>query len=149
MKLVKILYILLILTIISCKKPQGFDYRDVKNLKVQQVGFDKTMLSLDLIYFNPNNFGVTLKNVDCDIFINNNLLGHFILDTIMKIEKKSEFTLPSKINVDMKNVYKNAFSVIFNKEVEINVKGTSKVSKVGITIKVPFDYKGKHKLSIL
>ena len=149
MKLVKILYILLIITIISCKKPQGFDYRDVKNLKVQQVGFDKTMLSLDLIYFNPNNFGVTLKNVDCDIFINNNLLGHFILDTIMKIEKKSEFTLPSKINVDMKNVYKNAFSVIFNKEVEINVKGTSKVSKVGITIKVPFDYKGKHKLSIL
>lgn len=145
----KIVFVLLIVGVMSCKKPQGFDYRDVKNLKVQQIGFDKTKLSLDLVYFNPNNFGVTLKNVDCDIFVNNNLLGHFSLDTIMKIEKKSEFTLPSKIDVDMKNVYKNAFSVVFNKEVEINVKGTSKISKVGITIKVPFDYKGKHKLGIL
>jgi LEA14-like dessication related protein len=142
-------YLLILLVTISCKKPQGFDYRDVKNLRVQQIGFEKTLLNLDLVYFNPNNFGVTLKNVDCDILINNNFLGHFSLDTVMKIEKRSEFTLPSKIEVDMKNIYKNAFSVIFNKEVELNVKGSSKVSKIGITIKVPFDYKGKHKLGIL
>lgn len=142
-------YLLILLVTISCKKPQGFDYRDVKNLRVRQIGFEKTVLNLDLVYFNPNNFGVTLKNVDCDILINNNFLGHFSLDTVMKIEKRSEFTLPSKIEVDMKNIYKNAFSVIFNKEVELNVKGSSKVSKIGITIKVPFDYKGKHKLGIL
>ncbi len=132
---------------LSCKKPQGFDYRDVRNIKVENVGFDKTVLKLDLVYFNPNNFGVTLKKVDCDIFINNNFLGHYLLDTVMKIDKKSEFSLPSRIQVDMKNIYKNALSVIFNKEIELNVKGTSKVSKLGIGITVPFDYKGKHQLT--
>lgn len=135
-------------TLISCKKPQGFDYREVKNIKIENLGFQQTVLSMDLVYFNPNNFGVTLKNVDCDIYIDKNFLGHYKLDTIMKIEKKSEFSLPSKISVDMKNVYKNAISVLFNKEIELNVKGTSKVSKLGISINVPFDYKGKHKINV-
>jgi LEA14-like dessication related protein len=134
---------------ISCKKPQGFDYRDVRNIKIDKLGFDKTALTLDLVYFNPNNFGVTLKNVECEIFINNNYLGHYKLDTIMKIEKKSEFVLPSKIQVDMKNIYKNTLNVILNKEIELNVKGSTRVSKFGVTINVPFDYKGKHKLSFL
>ena len=136
------------LIVLSCKKPQGFDYRDVRNIKVEKVGFDKTVLKLDLVYFNPNNFGVTLKNVDCDIFVNNNFLGHYLLDTVMKIDKRSEFSLPSRIQVDMKNIYKNALGILLNQEIELNVKGKSKVSKFGIGITVPFDYKGKHKLSI-
>ena len=132
----------------SCKKPQGFDYRDVRNMKIEKIGFDKTSLKMDLIYFNPNNFGVILKNVDCDIYIDHNFLGHYKLDTIMKIEKRSEFSLPSNIQVEMKNVYKNALSVLVNKEIELKVKGSSKFSKFGITITVPFDYKGKHRLSL-
>ncbi|MFY7965012.1 MAG: LEA type 2 family protein [Chitinophagaceae bacterium] len=133
----------------ACKKPQGFDYRDVKNIKIDNLGFSKTTLTMDLVYFNPNNFGVTLKNVDCDIFLDKKFLGHYKLDTVMKIDKKSEFNLPSKIEVDMKNIYKNALYVLLNKEVELNVKGSSRVSKFGITINVPFDYKGKHKINIL
>jgi LEA14-like dessication related protein len=148
MKKTVLLSIVLGVIFFSCKKPQGFDYRDVRNMKIEKIGFDKTSLKMDLIYFNPNNFGVTLKNVDCDIYIDNNFLGHYKLDTIMKIEKRSEFSLPSNIQVEMKNVYKNALSVLVNKEIELNVKGSSKVSKFGITINVPFDYKGKHRLSI-
>ena len=143
----KILFILLVISIViaSCQKPQGFDYRDVRNFKIEKFGFDRTAITMDLVYFNPNNFGVTLKNVDCDIFINNNFLGHFFLDTSLKVEKRSEFILPSKIGVDMKNIYKNAMNVVFNQEVEINVKGTARIRKI-INLTIPFDYKGKHKL---
>ena len=59
-------------TIYSCQKPQGFEYRDLKNVRVQQAGFDKTNLSIDLVYFNPNSFGVDLKRVDCDVYIDKN-----------------------------------------------------------------------------
>ncbi len=148
MKKTVLLSLILGIIFFACKKPQGFDYRDVRNMKIEKIGFDKTSLKMDLIYFNPNNFGVTLKNVDCDIYIDNNFLGHYKLDTIMKIEKRSEFSLPSNIQIEMKNVYKNALSILINKEIELNVKGSSKVSKFGITITVPFDYKGKHRLSI-
>ncbi len=135
-----------ILTIYSCQKPQGFEYRDLKNVKVQQAGFDKTNLSIDLVYFNPNNFGVDLKKVECDVYINNNFLGNYKLDTTMHIDKRSEFTLPSTMAVNMQGVFKNALTVLLSNEVLVTVKGTTRVGKAGIFITVPFNYEGRHKM---
>jgi LEA14-like dessication related protein len=133
---------------ISCKPPQGFDYRDVKNIKIEKLGFDQSKLSLDLVYFNPNNFGVDLKHVDCDIYIDNNYLGKFLLDTTMHIDKKAEFTLPSKMNIDMQRVYKNAVNLLFSKEVLITAKGNTRLGKAGIYVNVPFNYEGRHKIEL-
>ncbi|MBS1580416.1 MAG: LEA type 2 family protein [Bacteroidetes bacterium] len=140
--------LLAVLIFWGCKKPQGFEYRDIKNVSVKQFGFNKTQLAMDLIYFNPNNFGVDLKHVDCDVYIDKNYLGKFLLDTTMHIDRKSEFSLPSKIDVDMKNVFKNTLNVLFNKEVLVTVKGTTKVGKAGIFINVPFNYEARHKIDL-
>ncbi len=133
---------------VACKKPQGFDYRDVKNVHIKQVGFERTILSMDLVYFNPNNFGVDLKKVDCDIYINQSFLGKFNLDTTMHIDRKSEFTLPSSISVDMKGIFKNGFNLLFSNEVLVSVKGSTKIGKAGIYINVPFNYESRHKLKL-
>lgn len=132
----------------SCTKPQGFDYRDMKNLKIETLGFDQTALSMDLVYYNPNSFGVDLRKVDCDIYIDNSYLGKFLLDTLMHIPRKAEFILPSHIRVDMKTVFKNGFNMLLSQEVLISVKGTTRVGKAGIFANVPFTYEGKHKLSL-
>ncbi len=142
-----ILSIIILLT--ACSKPKSFDYRGVKNIKVQQIGFDKSKLSMELVYFNPNNFGVRLKKVDCDIFVDNNFLGKYTLDTSLYIDKKSEFVLPSYMNVDMKNVYKNIFQVLFSKEVTVKLKGTTKVGKSGVYLTVPINFETKQKFTIL
>jgi LEA14-like dessication related protein len=139
--------ILLILLFTACKV-KSFDYRDVKNVKVQQLGFDKTALSMDLVYYNPNSFGVNLKHVDCDVYIDNSYLGKFQLDTLMHIDRKSEFTLPSKIMVDMKSVFKNVFNVLFSNDVLVKVKGNTRVGKAGVYITVPFTYEGRHKVQL-
>ena len=135
-----------ILAIYSCQKPQGFEYRDLKNVRVQQAGFDKTNLSIDLVYFNPNNFRVDLKKVDCDVYINNNFLGNYKLDTTIHIDKRSEFTLPSTMAVNMQGIFKNALTVLLSNEVLVTVKGTTRVGKAGIFITVPFNYEGRHKM---
>lgn len=140
--------IIIVILFTACKKPQGFDYRDVRNVEIKSLGFDKSALSMDLVYFNPNSFGVDLRKVDCDIFIDNNYLGKYKLDTVLHISRRSEFTLPSRIEVDMKGVFKNLLSVVFNKEVVLNVKGTTRVGKAGIFVTVPFNYTGKHSFSI-
>ena len=103
---------------------------------------------MDLVYFNPNNFGVDLKKVDCDIYVNQNYLGRYVLDTLIHIDKKSEFTLPSRMNVDMKNVFKNALAAIFNNEILITAKGTTRVGKGGIFVNYPFNYEGRHKIDL-
>lgn len=140
--------LILIIVLVACQKPQGFDYRDIKNVKIENLGYDKSDLSLDLIYYNPNNFGVDLKNIDCDVYINNNYLGKYQLDTLMHIEKKSEFSLPSKMKVDMKNIFKNTFTLFLNKEVLIKIIGNTKVGKSGVFITVPFNYETRHQITL-
>ncbi|NCI46341.1 LEA type 2 family protein [Sediminibacterium soli] len=132
----------------SCSKPQAFEYRDLKNLKVETVGFDQTALSMDLVYYNPNGFGVDLRRVDCDVYVDNTYLGKFQLDTLMHISRRAEFVLPSKIMVDMKTVLKNSLTMLFSQEVLVNVKGTTRVGKAGIFATVPFNYEARHKLSL-
>ena len=143
-----LVYLSLIVLTISCSKPQSFDYRDIRNFKVEKLGFEKSTISMDLVYYNPNNFGVQLRKVDCDVYINDKFLGKYLLDTTMSIPKKSEFILPSRMDVDMKNVLKNGLSVLLSNEVLIKVKGTTRVGKGGLFINVPVDYEGRHKLDM-
>jgi LEA14-like dessication related protein len=132
----------------SCKKPQGFDYRDIKNFKINSWGFDRSTVSMDLVYYNPNNFGVDLKNVDCDIYLDNNFVGKFLLDTIMHIPRNAEFSLPARMDVDMKNIFRNSLNVLLSREVLVGAKGSTRVGKGGIFINVPFNYEGRHKVDI-
>jgi LEA14-like dessication related protein len=143
-----LLFAFITLLLWSCQKPQGFDYRDVKNVKIENMGFDKTVLAMDLVYYNPNGFGVDLKKVDCDVYVDNSYLGKFALDTLMHIPRRAEFTLPSRIAIDMKAVLKNGLNLLFSQEVLVNVKGTTKVGKGGFYTTVPFNYEARHKFSL-
>ncbi len=138
--------LLIIISLLACSKPQGFDYRDFRNFKIEKLGFNRSAISMDLVYYNPNNFGVQLRNIDCDVYVENNYLGKFQLDTLMRIPKKAEFTVPAKVEIDMKNVLKNSLTVLFSKEILVAVKGTAKAGKGGVFFNVPVNYEGRHKL---
>src|SRR5436305_1193229 len=101
---------------IACKKPESFEYRDVKNFKIDSLGFEKSTVSMNLVYFNPNNFGINLRNINCDVYIEHNYLGKYVLDTTMHIAKKSEFAIPSHMQVDMRNLFRNTLTSFFSNE---------------------------------
>lgn len=134
--------------LISCNKPQSFEYRGMQNLKMDSVGLVSSKISLELVYFNPNNFGVDLRNVSCDIYINHNYLGKYVLDTVMHITKRSEFAIPGSMNVDMKNIYKNAIGTFLSKQVLVELNGSTKVGKGGFFITVPFNYSAMETFSM-
>jgi LEA14-like dessication related protein len=133
---------------LSCSTPKGFEYKGLNNVKVNNVGFEYLDLSLNLVYFNPNNFKVDLKKVDCDVYIDNRYLGKYALDTLMHIPKKQNFELPSRMRVSMGGVFKNAFSLFMNKEVLIKVKGKTKIGKGPIFFDVPFTYETRQTISL-
>ena len=144
----RLLFIVFISLLLACNKPQSFDYRGMQNLRIDSVGLIKSKISLDLIYFNPNNFSAELRNVNCVIFINHNYLGNFVLDTLMRIKKRSEFIIPSSMQVDMKNIYKNAFNTLLSNKVLVELKGTTRVGKGGVFITFPFDYSAMETFSV-
>ena len=124
----------------SCQAPKDLVYRDFKNLKLEKVGFAATTLKVDLVYYNPNNFGLQLKYTDLDIYVNSNYLGHSSQDYQITIPRLSEFTMPLAIEVDMKNLMKNAFPTLLGKEVLIKVTGTVKLGKANVYKTFPVNY---------
>lgn len=131
----------------SCQAPKELVYRDFKNLKVEKLGFAATTLKVDLIYYNPNNFGLQLKYTDLDIYIDNNYLGHSSQDYQITIPRLAEFTMPLAIEVDMKNLLKNAIPTLLGKDVMVKVTGTVKLGKANVYKTFPVSYEGLQKFS--
>jgi LEA14-like dessication related protein len=134
--------------LISCAAPKAFEYREVRNVKMNQFGFEKTSIAMELVYYNPNNFGLDLRTVDADVYIDNHYLGKFNLDTMMHIPRKADFILPSKIAIDLKEFYNNALNLVVSNEVLVTVKGTTRVGKAGIFKTLPFTYEARQKLNL-
>lgn len=151
MKIKSLFYSIAIITIIffasSCQAPKELVYRDFKNLKVEKVGFAATTLKVDLIYYNPNNFGLQLKYTDLDIYVDNNYLGHSSQDYQITISKLAEFTMPLAIEVDMKNLLKNALPTLLGKEVMVKITGTVKLGKANVYKIFPVSYEGLQRFS--
>lgn len=131
----------------SCQAPKELVYRDFKNLSLEKVGFAATTLKLDLIYYNPNNFGLQLAYTDLDIYVDNNYLGHSTQDYQISIPRLAEFTMPLAIEVDMKNLLKNALPTLFGKEVLVKITGKVKLGKANVFKTFPVNYEGLQRFS--
>lgn len=101
-----------------------------------------------MIYFNPNNFELQLKQTDLDIYINNYYLGHTLQEYQVNMPRKMDFTIPVKMSVDMKNLIKNGLTVFFNKEVTVKVTGKVKVGKANVFMSIPVNYEGKQSFTL-
>jgi LEA14-like dessication related protein len=132
----------------SCREPKELEYRDFKNLRSEKLGFGSSTFKLDLVYFNPNNFGLQLKRTDLDVFIDSNYLGHTEQENQINIPRRGEFTLPIKIEVDMKNAYKIALPALLGKEVLVKVTGKMKLGKANVFKTFKVNYMSKQKFSL-
>jgi LEA14-like dessication related protein len=148
MKQLTVLSIILSMTILSCSSPKALEYQNFHNFSVQSLGFNKSTVSLDIQYYNPNNFGMQLRNSDLDIFINGNLLGHSSFDTLIRIPRRDTFTLPVKFDVNMQNLYKNAWNTLTGKEVTVKLNGKLKVGKANVFMSFPVNYETKETFSL-
>ena len=137
-----------IILFISCTSPKSLDYVTYHNFSIQNLGFNNTAVTLDLEYYNPNNFGLQLRNTDLDIFIDGNRFGHSTSDTLINIPRKSNFILPIKFDLDMQNLFKNALNTLLGKEVVVKLTGKMKVGKGNVFISFPLNYESKETFTL-
>ena len=67
----------------SCNKYKNVqepEYRDIRNIHLINLGPLQSTAGVDLVYYNPNNFGVQLAEARGDIYIDNNYFGQFELN---------------------------------------------------------------------
>src|SRR5690349_16757579 len=93
-------FVLLFASCSSVKTISEPEFRDISNVKLVKVGLLQTTAGADLVYYNPNDFGIQLANVRGEVYIDNNHFGHFDLDQKVQVRKRSEFILPVVFKLD-------------------------------------------------
>ncbi len=142
------LSVILLITIFSCSSPKELEYQSFRNFSIQKLGFNNSTVSLDILYYNPNNFGMQLRNSDLDIYIDGSILGHSSFDTLIRIPRRDTFTLPVKFDVNMQNIYKNAFNALTGKEVTVKLTGKIRIGKANVFMSFPVNYETKETFSL-
>ena len=138
----------IILFMSSCRAPKDLEFREIKNLNLVKIGFAGTTLKADVVYYNPNNFGLELNRTDLDIFVDSTFLGHSSQDLQVAIPKRDIFSIPIELELDMKNLLKNSLFTLLNKEVLVKVIGKVKVGKAGIYKSFNINYESVQHLSL-
>ncbi|MGC4034895.1 MAG: hypothetical protein QM764_02965 [Chitinophagaceae bacterium] len=132
----------------SCRAMKEPDYKGIDSFQVLSVNGDTSTLSVNVRYYNPNNKNLKLKDAEGEAYIDSIYLGHFVMDTMIRIAKNSDFTLPVTLKANMKNIYKNALNVFMNKDFNVRLEGQCKVGKGAFFVHYPIHYQGKLELKL-
>lgn len=130
------------LFVVSCsayKDVREPEFRDVQNVRLEDVGLLTTKAGADLLYYNPNNFNVTLSDARGDVYLDNQYIGRFELAEKVTVKKRSEFRIPAILKLDNISAIKNR-DIINKKEVLIRIEGMARLTKTGFSKEIPIKY---------
>ena len=121
----------------------------IENAQVSRFGLKESTLKLNLHYFNPNNFRVSLKEAQGEVWLDSISLGRFVIDTLIHIPANADFRLPVKLKMDMGQVFQNMAALLFKKEILVKIEGIAKIGRGALFIRYPIRYQGKQKINEL
>ena len=123
----------------NIKEPE---YREIRNIRLVDVGILQTTAGLDLVYYNPNNFGVQLSEARGDVYIDDMYFGRFGIQDKVAVRKNDEFIVPAIIKMDNIGAIKNHRDIWKKKKAVIRIEGFATVRKAGFNKQVPIKYEG-------
>jgi len=106
------------------------------------VGLLQTTAGFDLVYYNPNDFGVQISQARGDIYIDNMFFGRFDIRDKVSVHKHQEFIVPAILKMDNISAVKNHRDIFNKKEAMIRIEGYATVKKSGFSKEVPIKYEG-------
>lgn len=130
----------------SCKNIKEPDYKGYRDMKIFNLGNNMGQLLITLDYFNPNDKAVKLKEAQGDVFIDGKLLGHFTADSLIKINRLSDFSVPVKMSVVMDILAKQSMKALLNPKVLLKIVGKARVGKGAFFFNVPIRYEKETEL---
>jgi len=133
-----------VIFLVSCKSGniKEPEYREIRDIRIMEVGLLQTTAGLDFVYYNPNNFGVQLANARGDVYIDDMFFGRFGIQDKVTVHKHEEFIVPAIIKMDNISAIKNHRDIWKKKQAMIRVEGFATVKKAGFNKEIPIKYEG-------
>ncbi|HVG42641.1 MAG TPA: LEA type 2 family protein [Chitinophagaceae bacterium] len=134
--------------VMSCGKIEEPKFLRMENFQIVKAGLTNTTISFDTRYNNPNEFGVSVKEADVDLYIDTTYLGKFVQEGISEVNKNADFVITLQGSIPIKAALNSNLPSLIGKDVLFVAKGSVKVGKGGVFINKKVSYSGKHKLDL-
>src|SRR5690348_9885808 len=93
-KLFSPILLLACLTFTGCRKIQDPEFKRIDHLGIKNWSFQNATVGFSVTYFNPNNFGVSVKEAEADVYLDSSYLGKFTQDSTVDVKGNSDFSIP-------------------------------------------------------
>lgn len=133
--------LLLALIMSSCSDVKEPVFQDVENLKLGTLGLDKATLSANIRFDNPNRFGLQLKQIDCEVYVDSTYLGHFANTSSVNIPARQAFLLPVQGEVQTIKLMEYSRKALMQEPSAVRVEGKARVGRSGLYKTIPFIYR--------
>ena len=141
------LLILLAPLLYSCGRIKDPEFRRLDNFGVKKLGFESSTVGFTATYFNPNKFGVTVKEAAIDVFVDSIYLGKFSQTQEVVVNNNAEFSIPLEGTIGIQKALQSNLAGLLGKEVLVKADGSVKVGKVGVFVNKRIHYEGRQKVS--
>lgn len=140
----------ILLAAAGCSRPKALVYQDLRGIRVQQADFQQATIVLELQFYNPNSYGLSLKNGDVDAYLNDRYVGKATLDERTAVPARDTFTMPVSITAKLSSILVNALDIVANggREVPVRLQGTIRAGKGGVFVPVKIHYEGRQRLNL-
>ena len=132
----------------SCGKVEEPEFRRLNNFGIRKFGLQESTVGFNAVYFNPNNFGVSVKEAALDVFIDSTYIGKFIQPQAVDVANKAEFSIPLEATITLQNAMNLGLERKLGKEVLVRADGSVRIGKAGVYFTKNIDYKGRHILDM-
>jgi LEA14-like dessication related protein len=148
MKQFNFVFLFFVLFCAACSDPKSFEFKGLQDIQLEKLTMGKNTIRANIKYYNPNDFTLVLKQLDCKILLNNGKFTQLKLDTNFIIPPNKDFLLPAQFEFQMSDLVKNSMELLLNKPIKLNIKGNATLSKGIFTKTVPIEYETTQKLNL-
>jgi LEA14-like dessication related protein len=141
-------YLLVGLVVSSCGKIEEPEFRKLNNFGIRKLGLQESTIGFNAVYYNPNNFGVSVKEAVLDVYLDSTYIGKFIQPHSVDVANKAEFSIPLEATLTFQNAMTLGLEKKLGKEVLVRADGSVRIGKAGVYVTRDIDYRGRHLLDL-
>lgn len=87
--------------IFRLESPKEPEFREIRNAELLNVQGNEAEIFAEVVFYNPNRFGITLLNTDLRVLIDDEEVARLTQTIMTDIRPHSEFTLPLRCKADL------------------------------------------------
>ena len=145
-------YMLVLIGLSSCNKPESPQFMRLENIVVELESLSSANLHADAVLFNPNKNTVTIREANIDIMLGDQTIAILDKEYNIKAEGNTEFMVPLDVKIKLKDLNISAIGaalgLIGDGGQEIRFLGKIKVKAYGVPFSVKVDHKDKIDIKI-